>query len=76
MSRPILILSRCEKEIKEGYIFHFKGFYFGNKINKLVVKTYDKKNLVLNSDYLLWAHKVDVINGVLKVKVIKYKKIL
>lgn len=75
MCNIILIFSRCEKKLKENYQFHFRGFYCGKKIKSLVVCNSLEKALEVQHDYLLWAQKVDLIDGVLKVKIIKYKKI-
>lgn len=72
----VLILSRCEKEVKGVYIFHFKGFYSGIRLEKLEVFPQSTELLELNHNYLLWGKKLDIIENVLRVKLIKYKKLL
>lgn len=72
----ILIFSRCEKKIKDNYQFHFKGVYCGKKIKNLLISDVAEGVISIDSDYLLWTRKVDLIDGVLKVKLIKSKKIL
>jgi hypothetical protein len=71
----ILIISKCERIRKNAYEFHFKGFYLGEKIKILVVTNSEKVTLELDINYLLWAKKVDLINGILKVEILKIKKI-
>lgn len=76
MCNIILIFSRCEKKIKDNYYFHFKGFYCGEKIKNLIVSEVGEGILEVQHEYLLWTTKVDLIGGVLKVKLIKCKKII
>jgi hypothetical protein len=75
MQETLLILSKSEKCLNNEYIFHFKGFYKGIKIKSLIIKTSEKINLDLGRNYLLWGRKTDLIDGVLKLQLIKYKKI-
>jgi hypothetical protein len=72
----ILILSRCGKIVNSDYQFHFKGFYQGLKIVNLVAITKHEEKFDVDQDYLLWGRKVDVNNGVLRVEIIKFKKII
>jgi hypothetical protein len=75
MQDLVLIFSKCEKKRREVYEFHFKGFYNGKKIRVLNVKATAGTFIEVNCSYLIWAKKVDVIDSVLWVKLIKYKKI-
>ena len=85
MQEFILIISRCQSREKKSkqkdpiYIFHFKGFYNGQKIKKINL-TFDKgctqeKCLTEGEDYLLWVKRKMIIQNILKVELLKYKKI-
>lgn len=76
MSNLLLILSKAEQKTKEGYYFHFKGFYQGAKIKKLLVLNQNNLySIIVKQEYLIWGNKVELTDGVLKVKIIKFKKI-
>ena len=71
----ILILSTCEKYQNGKFTFHFKGFYSGIYIKQIIVFEADKLDIEVKNNYLLWAQKLDIINGELRVQLIKIKKL-
>jgi hypothetical protein len=86
MQELILVISRCvskRKSTKEGtpyYIFHFKGYYFGEKIKEIHlylagIDFFDEQ-LSKGDDYFLWAKRKSICQGILEVELIKYKKIM
>ena len=75
MCELVLIFSRCEKKVNKDYQFHFKGYYQGHRIKNLLAQTLIYQHIELHQNYLLWSKKLELNNGVLRVKIIKYKKI-
>ncbi len=81
MEKMILVLSRCQnlrfnpKSQKFLYKFHFKGFYSGLKIKEIIMITKEKESITKGQDYLLWVQHKNYQEGILEVKLFKYKKI-
>lgn len=73
--KSILILSRCLKVQQDSCIFHFKGFYRGDKIDFVRLVTSSGHLFQKGEDYLLWVSFLNIDSQVLSVKLIKHKKI-
>ncbi|PIK14499.1 hypothetical protein [Halobacteriovorax sp. JY17] len=69
----IIVISICEKAINKkrptGYEFHFKGYFRGERINKINVKT--QWSLSLGEEYLLLLSVDKVISNCLNTELIK-----
>lgn len=82
MTEFILLLSKCDaklKKMKEGeyyYRFHYKGFYNGQKISEVLLKSGNHLEFIPDEDYLLIVRFCSVVKGILRVNHIKSKKII
>ena len=82
MTNLILILSRCQKKVQlknnfiANYQFHFKGFYMGSKIEKILIYPTKEVDLVPGEDYLLWVKFNSVCNGNLEAELIDFRKVI
>lgn len=86
MQELILVISRClskRKSVKLGecfYRFHFRGYYYGQKIKTIhlfsIELSAQNEQLSKGDDYLLWVRRKRIYQEVLEVELIKYKKII
>lgn len=85
MQELILVISRCVSKRRSPkrnlsyYRFHFKGYYLGHKIK--IIHLFPENNelneqLSKGDDYLLWVKRRRVLDEILEVDLIKYKKII
>jgi hypothetical protein len=80
MSDLILIVGRCLCQItkEKGAVmnrFHFKGYYLGNKVKEVHVRSEDAMQFIKGVDYLLWVKSESIQMGILNVQCLKSKKI-
>ncbi len=82
MQELILVISRCvsKKKIAQGkqyFRFHFRGYYSGERIKEIhLYPRSDAEYLSKGDDYLLWVQKRRVLQEILEVDLISFKKIL
>ncbi|ATH06521.1 hypothetical protein BIY24_00750 [Halobacteriovorax marinus] len=69
----VIVISVCEKVVKTnklcGYEFHFRGFFKGEKINKINVRT--RETFSIGEEYLLFLEIEDVLSLSLNTKLIQ-----
>ncbi len=81
MSNTMIILSKCQRLIKmvkknqKFYQFHFRGFYQGEKVKEIRIRSGEDSDFEVGSEYLLWAKKLKLENGILHIEKIKMKKV-
>lgn len=70
--KKLLIFSKC-CSVKNEKEFHFKGFYRGEKVEKIVV--HGKEIFEPGAEYLLWVKDLGVVRRELHVELIAWKLI-
>jgi len=71
ISRCIFIKNRNCNQFE--YSFHFKGFYCGEKLTSVIIKSRRVLEIELKSDYLLYIGVRHIKNGQLSAKLLKLK---
>lgn len=57
------------------HLFHFRGLYKGERINRILVELKDKEDFVTGEDYLLALEVVMIKNNEIRAKLIKYREV-
>lgn len=70
--KKLLVFSKCLSN-QVGNQFHFKGFYRGEKVEKIVV--HGKQSFEPGAEYLLWVKDLGVNKSELHVELIAWKLI-
>lgn len=70
--KKLLVFSKCHS-VKSEIEFHFKGFYRGEKVEKIVV--HGKEIFKPGAEYLLWVKDLGVVRKELHVELIAWKLI-
>lgn len=77
MSRSVLIISRLQKIDKKNqiyqYFFHFNGFYFGNKINKILFESHKVYPLEIKEDYMVFGKVLKIELNCMYAKIVKMR---
>jgi hypothetical protein len=68
----LYLISTCIKINKRYSIFHFKGYFSGEKIKEVFV---DNKDFAVGGEYLVKLQAKEVARSSLYGKVLKYKKL-
>lgn len=72
--RKLYLISQCVEQKASYSIFHFKGFYMGQKINEVCIKR-DEVKFNINECYLLELKCLSVKNTKLHGEVTRFKKL-
>lgn len=70
--KKVFIISLYEKKLNQGHLFHFKGFYLGQKIKQIIVQGGEFE---FNSAYVLALEDVSVCDETLFGRCVKSKKV-
>lgn len=68
----LYLISTCIKINKRYSIFHFKGYYMGERINEVFV---DSKEFTVGGEYLVKLKAKQVLSSSLYGEVLKFKKL-
>jgi hypothetical protein len=70
MNKKLLILSKCQRADARA-LFHFKGFYCGEKIKSIEVC--GNFPFIVGEDYLIWGEVVGIEDSMLILKTLSVK---
>lgn len=68
----LYLISTCIKINKQYSIFHFKGYYLGQRIKEVLV---DNNGFIVGEEYLVKLKAKEVSSSILYGEVIKFKKL-
>lgn len=71
----VLKISKTTSERRLQVHFHFRGVYKGYFIREIVLTLEQESPFVQGEDYLLLVHKVEVDNGILQARLLKFREV-
>jgi hypothetical protein len=71
--KQLFLISHCQKKVKGGYQFHFRGVYRGNYISKILVQS--ENHLHVDGVYLLGLAEIELRDHLLITELIQSKLI-